>query len=766
MKATVYDNYKYRSIPAKSADFHGFYITSRRFYHLPSVRQYGHDRKPEFSSEIKNIHTHYRKTFVCEKEISRATLLITADDVYKVYLNGCFIGEGPAQSYPFAYNVNAYDVTDLLASGENVITAAVYYQGLFNIYLMSADNLSGLILDLDIEYSDGTHETVKTDRSWRYRESSAYTPRHIYGYQTQFSEDIDLSLLDDGWRSAGYDDSAWEYAIVAANPYPIDYNMVPQITPTVIHKKVLPCSVKTIDGGYLFDFGREVVGTLCATLSGKRGERVTVRYAEELTEDGRARYEIRARCVYEDVITLSGGEDFLEYFDYKGYRYAEILDPPENFDASTVYTFERTYPFNEDAAAFSSSDASMSSIWNICANGVRVGTQDTYYDCPTREKGGFVGDALITGLSHLLLTGDLRIYKKFINDARNASRYCPAVMAHLPTYDINICADYSSLIPLFLKEYLNYTGDAKYIKSMMPMVEGIWEYYSQFLTEDGLLTRIRHMEKVPSEMNPLLIDWPENLRDGYDMDAAGKGASTVENLFFYGFLKTSAELYSRLGETERAKEFAEIYEKMGRAINNCLFDSETGLYVDATGSRHSALHSNALAMFYGLVPPKSYKPIVKLIMERRLNCGVYFAYFVIEGLYRQGFSDEAADLLRGTDEHSWVNMLREGASTCMEAWGKDQKWNTSWCHPWSSSPIYFYTSRIMGISTDRLAEGVITVSPSIPEDIKNIEIRIPLPSGTLTAEYNVKGGISEYTVCAPNDLEIIFKSESIKFIRK
>jgi hypothetical protein len=190
--------------------------------------------------------------------------------------------------------------------------------------------------------------------------------------------------------------------------------MVPQITPTVIHERIAPESVSRIDDGYLFDFGREVVGYPCAKFSGTVGERVTVRCAEELTDDGRARYKIRANCVYEDVITLSGGEDFLEYFDYKGYRYVEILNAPKGFDPNTVYTLERTYPFNKDAASFFSSDESMNGIWNISVNGVRVGTQDTYYDCPTREKGGFVGDALITGLSHLLLTADTRIYKKFI----------------------------------------------------------------------------------------------------------------------------------------------------------------------------------------------------------------------------------------------------------------------------------------------------------------------------------------------------------------
>jgi hypothetical protein len=263
---------------------------------------------------------------------------------------------------------------------------------------------------------------------------------------------------------------------------------------------------------------------------------------------------------------------------------------------------------------------------------------------------------------------------------------------------------------------------------MMPMVEGIWEFYSQYLTSDGLLTRIRHMDKVPSEMNPHLIDWPQNLRDGYDMDAAYEGACTVENLFFFGFLKTAAELYERLGERKRADEISEISERMRLGINQKLYNGDTGLFVDATGSQHSSLHANALPLFFGLTPPKGFEPLCDLIMKKRLNCGVYFAYFVIEGLYRQGFDKEAADLLRGTDEHSWVNMIREGATTSMEAWGKDQKWNTSWCHPWSSSPIYFYTSRFMGISTDRLCDGKLIITPHIPEDISSLSVRIPIPS--------------------------------------
>ena len=198
MKNT-YDNYKYRSLAAEECKWRGYWITSERFYHLSACHQYGYDRKPQFNSEIQNIHTLFRKEFVAKAEIKSAKIFITGDDIYKLYINGDFIGEGPAQSYPFAYNYNCYDVTDAIKAGDNVIGVHIYYQGLFNIYLMSADNLSGMIAQLEIEYENGEKQTVVSDRSWVWRECDAYTSSYLYGYQTQFSENIDISKLSKGW---------------------------------------------------------------------------------------------------------------------------------------------------------------------------------------------------------------------------------------------------------------------------------------------------------------------------------------------------------------------------------------------------------------------------------------------------------------------------------------------------------------------------------------------------------------------------------------
>ena len=122
-----YSNYKHRSIVGEKVDWAGYWLTSYRFYHTENCHRYFWNRSESFDSEIQNIHTFFRKKFVVgDKKIADAKLFITGDDLYKLFFNAQFVGEGPAQSFPFAYNYNCYDVTDLIKNGENTIAVQLY----------------------------------------------------------------------------------------------------------------------------------------------------------------------------------------------------------------------------------------------------------------------------------------------------------------------------------------------------------------------------------------------------------------------------------------------------------------------------------------------------------------------------------------------------------------------------------------------------------------------------------------------------------------
>ena len=98
--------------------------------------------------EHRDRHILFRRRFTLERAPEKALLFITADDYYKVYINGLFVGQGPAPAYHFQYGYNTFDVSSFLRAGENVIAVHTLYQGLINRVWVSGDQRHGLICDL------------------------------------------------------------------------------------------------------------------------------------------------------------------------------------------------------------------------------------------------------------------------------------------------------------------------------------------------------------------------------------------------------------------------------------------------------------------------------------------------------------------------------------------------------------------------------------------------------------------------------------------
>ena len=132
-------------------------------------------------------------------------------------------------------------------------------------------------------------------------------------------------------------------------------------------------------------------------------------------------------------------------------------------------------------------------------------------------------------------------------------------------------------------------------------------------------------------------------------------------------------------------EYTSEYADLKQTFIDCFYCKETGLFVDSVISSHSSLHANVFAAFYGLEPEGNH--IAELIQEKGLCCGVFVAYFVLYALMRMGKKEMVMELITNKSEQSWYNMLKEGATTSYEAWGKDQKWNTSLCHAGAAAPI-------------------------------------------------------------------------------
>lgn len=645
---------------------------------------------PQHREDLKNRHTLFRKKIYLPEPCEQALLYITADDYYKLYVNGRFVTQGPANSYAFCYYYNEVDITTYLQPGENLIAVHVYYQGLVNRAYNSGDYRQGMIAELCV---DGRQVL---DEKWKCAEAEEFGATRTIAYDTQFDEIIDNRRKKCGWRELAYDDRDWKEAPVQEQD---DHVLVRQPCPNVVSEPRFPLTVKETDNGCLLDFGEELTGTFYMKAQGCAGDEVILRFGEELQSDTEVRYDMRCNCLYEDRLILAEGENELEQFDYKCFRYVQVLWAEEkNAGNAPAITEEalndacgkkrfrdfrvdyRHYPFDDGNCRFRSEDPLLKDIWKICRNAVRNCCQESFLDCPSREKGQYLGDLTVTAQSLYHLTGDTALFRKALLDFAHSTVICKGMMAVAPGSFMQEIADFSLLYPYQLLLYYGYTNDLDFLRKMLPVAEGIEHYFDRFQNDSGLL------ENVKTKWN--LVDWPENLRDNYDFDlfqpVVGDGCHNVINALYIGMKKCMKEIRENLGvEASGSEELS--CDRLQTAFVATFYDRELGLFRDAVGSTHCSLHANVFAAFYGLEPEEN--KIADFIMKKGLCCGVFVAYFVLEALIRLGRPEDAYRLIVNTSEHSWYNMIREGATTAYEAWGKEQKWNTSLCHAWASAPI-------------------------------------------------------------------------------
>ena len=652
----------------------GKFICHKDFENLKPIDVFHKELSPnpaeKHAESLCNRHILFRKKVVLEKA-SKAILKITADDYFKLYINGVYVTQGPPPSYPDHYYFMEIDITPFLKEGVNTFAVHNYYQGLINRVWVSGDLRSMFWCEL---YLDGKVALV-SDESWLTATHTGYSSCGIIGYETAFAERYDSSAKEVGFEKELFDDSQWKPAsIYKQTDYILQKSPIQPLS--VYLKKPIYTERK---GEVLFvDFGQEMVGYLRAKAKGKQGDKVLLRFGEELNPDGSVRFDMRCNCRYEEEWILSGKEDVLDQFDYKAFRYCEIM-MPEGASVCDVEMQVRHYPY-EKKAVYETDNEQLRKVLQLCENTIKYGTQEVFVDCPTREKGQYLGDVCVSGRAQCVLTGDTTLIKKAIIDFCGSAFICKGVMAVSTSSFMQEIADYSLLLPALVLCVYKRDNDKDFLRLTFPYITGVYEYFMQYSQEDGLI------EGVKEKWN--LVDWPDNLRDGYNFPLTkpiGYGKHNVLNAFWIGFLKAYQDICEILGEAVNI-----AIDNVEKSFIDAFYNKETGLYCDSTKKTHSAVHSNVLPLLFdiGMSETKERK-IVEYICQKKLtSMGVYMAYFTLAALMKHG-EREKAELL-ATDKGAWLNMLEEGTTTTFEAWGKNQKWTTSLFHPWATAPLIVF----------------------------------------------------------------------------
>ncbi|MCX7016061.1 MAG: family 78 glycoside hydrolase catalytic domain, partial [Candidatus Sumerlaeota bacterium] len=178
----------------------------------------------------------FRRDLAVKGKAERATLRITADSRYEVYVNGAWLGFGPPRSWPAPWPVDEYDLSGLLQPGRNVVAVLVQHFGTSTFQYLHCD--PGLLAQVDWTDAKGRRRVV-TDRSWHCVPHQGYAwPVARISVQQGWEEQFDARNTPPGkgdWRAPAFEEDGWERARIvrrAGQPPHGDFELrdIPMLT--------------------------------------------------------------------------------------------------------------------------------------------------------------------------------------------------------------------------------------------------------------------------------------------------------------------------------------------------------------------------------------------------------------------------------------------------------------------------------------------------------------------------------------------------------
>ncbi len=608
----------------------------------------------------------YRKQFKVDKKVRRARVYATAHGMYELWLNGRRVGEElftPGYtSYHKRLQYQVFDVTSLLEKGDNTLGALVgdgWYRG--NFPFKGHRNTYGahlaLLIQLEIEYSDGTRETVVTDGSWKSSNEGPIRASDIYHGET-----FDARREDPAWRENGYDDSRW--VGVQIKDYPKDILIASEGLPVKRIKEVLPVQVlKTPEGDTVVDMGQNMVGWVRLKAEGPAGRVIVLRHAEVLDKEGNFYTENLRSAQQTDTFILRGaGEEVFEpHFTFHGFRYVAVKGYPGDLtkDKLTGIVIHSAY---EPTGIFSCSDSLVNRLQHNIRWGMKGNFLDIPTDCPQRdERLGWTGDAQVFAPTACFNGMVAPFYRKWMKDFtadQQAQGQVPYVIPDVLSKNGQGAsasagwADAAVIVPW--QVYVLY-GDRRILENQYQSMKRWVDYQAMRAGKSYLWNN-----------DFTFGDWLAFSTDRSDYPGATTDKDFIGQVYFARSTLLLARTAEVLGREEDAWHYRELFSKIREAFrkeyltpNGRLSPNTQTAYVQALdlGLIPAALQDSAAARLAEDVKKFGH-----------LTTGFLGTFLINPVLSDNGYMDVAYMLLNRKKYPSWLYPITKGATTIWERW--------------------------------------------------------------------------------------------------
>jgi len=389
------------------------------------------------------------------------------------------------------------------------------------------------------------------------------------------------------WTVSGYADSQWEKVTVIDQP---KKNLIaPQGEVVKVVEEIKPVKlITTPRNETVFDMGQNMVGWVKLRAQGKKGDQITLKFAEVLDKDGNFYTDNLRSAKCTDVYILKGeGEETYEpHFTFHGFRFVKIegLSTKPGLDQITGKVI---YSDMKPTGTFSCSDSLINQLQHNIQWGQKGNFLDVPTDCPQRdERLGWTGDAQVFSMTAAYNFNVSAFYTKWMRDVaidQLPNGRVPHVIPDVLKGDggSTAWADVTLIVPW--TTYLVY-GDQRILETQYPSMKAWVEYMKSRAGNKNLWTDDFHFG-----------DWLAFASNRSDYT----GATTEKDLIATAYYSYSSGLLSKIatiiGKPDEAKMYSQLSEDIRKAFQR-EFITAGGRLVSHTQTAYS------LALAFNLLP--------------------------------------------------------------------------------------------------------------------------------------------------------------------
>ena len=674
----------------------------------------------------------YSKTFPVHGGLVRATAHVTALGLVDLAINGKRVAQdrfSPGWTdYRKRVYARTYDVTKMVRGGYNLVATEVgdgWYSGYVGYSRQRAHygDRPRVRAQVDLEYADGTRQTIGTDEGWRATTGSTVSQDFLAGEEYVKNPASGAS----GKPTLAHDVTARTEPFPGEAVLPYDRLKAVKVTPQ--------------GGGYILDFGQELAGFAHVQAQGRAGQRLQMQFIEVLNPDGTPYTANLRSAAATDAYTFGGRgvEEWEPRFTFHGFRYVKVtgLGRAPRPDEVTAVAISSATP---ETGSFLCSDPLLNKLaknawWTQKMNFIDIPT-----DCPQRdERLGWTGDAQAYVRTAATYSDVQAFFTKWLvslDDDQSAdgnfSQFAPTIMGG--TNGGPAWADAGVICPYTV--YHVY-GDRRLLAEHYPAMRRFVEFTKARSTPDLLPPKSYHC----------FGDW------------LNVHADTPNDVIYEAYFAYSTQLLARaahvLGKTDDAARYDRLHHDVVEAFRRAYVSSDGTVRGDTQTAYVLALGFNLLD---APTAKKASNRLVAKIEERNwhLSTGFVGTRDLMRVLSKIGRDDVAFRLLHNTDYPSWMFEIKNGATTVWERWdgytpqkGFQDPGMNSFAHYAYGAVMGWVFNTVGGIDETAPGFAKIMVAPKVDPKLLFARTTFESVRGPVRTEWHRMGKRIELTVEVP-----------------